>query len=150
MPLLTLITQQSLDEDYLHVAERRGRGQLPSSGSRSRPHRTAAVVVAVFGVLVTTAAVQTAQDADVEPRRARHPGRAGQRPARHGLGPAGPHRRAARAGRAGHPQDVARLTETAVEAQSRLRRLQVSTGYLPLQGEGVRLTLENPRPSATT
>ena len=65
-PLLTLITQQSMDEDYLHVAERRGRGQLPSSGSRSRPHRTAAVVVAVFGVLVTTAAVQTAQDADVD------------------------------------------------------------------------------------
>ena len=26
MPLLTLITQQSLDEDYLHVAERRAAG----------------------------------------------------------------------------------------------------------------------------
>ena len=49
MPLLTLITQQSLDEDYLHVAERRA-----ARGAGARPgraaHRTAAVVVAVFGV----------------------------------------------------------------------------------------------------
>ncbi|WP_341229156.1 DUF881 domain-containing protein [Nocardioides salarius] len=142
-PLLTLITQQSMDEDYLHVAERRGRGQLPSPGSRSRPHRTAAVVVAVFGVLVTTAAVQTAQDADEN--------RAGRATLVERVND----RRATvsdlqdrivelREQNELATQNVARLTETAVEAQSRLRRLQVTTGYLPVQGEGVRLTLENP------
>ncbi|MBM7506342.1 uncharacterized protein YlxW (UPF0749 family) [Nocardioides salarius] len=142
-PLLTLITQQSMDEDYLHVAERRGRGQLPSAGSRSRPHRTAAVVVAVFGVLVTTAAVQTAQDADEN--------RAGRATLVERVND----RRATvsdlqdrivelREQNELATQNVARLTETAVEAQSRLRRLQVTTGYLPVQGEGVRLTLENP------
>lgn len=142
-PLLALITQQSMDEDYLHVAERRGRGQLPSSGSRSRPHRTAAVVVAVFGVLVTTAAVQTAQDADVD--------RAGRATLVERVND----RRATvsdlqdrivelREQNELATRNVARLTETAVEAQSRLRRLQVTTGYLAVQGEGVRLTLENP------
>ncbi len=50
MPLLTLITQQSLDEDYLHAAERRRAGApRPPEG---RQVRTAAVVVLVFGVLV--------------------------------------------------------------------------------------------------
>ncbi|MEN8707347.1 MAG: DUF881 domain-containing protein [Nocardioides marinisabuli] len=141
MPLLTLITQQSMDEDYLHVAERRGRGQLPSS--RSRPHRTAAVVVAAFGVLVTTAAVQTAQDADVD--------RAGRATLVERIND----RRATvsdlqdrivelREQNELATANVARLTETAVEAQSRLRRLQVNTGYLAVQGEGVRITLENP------
>jgi uncharacterized protein YlxW (UPF0749 family) len=56
-PLLTLITQQSLDEDYLHVADRKAAsGGEPT---RSKPHRTAAVVVVVFGLLITVAALQT-------------------------------------------------------------------------------------------
>ncbi|CAN5519298.1 hypothetical protein BH11ACT8_BH11ACT8_20170 [soil metagenome] len=63
MPLLTLITQQSLDEDYLLAAEQRAAGG--PRPPRGRPQRTAAVVVAVFGVLVATAFVQTSQNADV-------------------------------------------------------------------------------------
>ncbi len=35
-PLLTLITQQSLDEDYQHAAERRARGQRPAATARDR------------------------------------------------------------------------------------------------------------------
>ncbi|MCB0894831.1 MAG: DUF881 domain-containing protein [Nocardioidaceae bacterium] len=63
-PLLTLITQQSLDEDYQHVAERRA--AEPGGGAdRPRPHRAAAVVVGVFGLLVAVAAVQTSQGEDV-------------------------------------------------------------------------------------
>jgi uncharacterized protein YlxW (UPF0749 family) len=67
-PLLTLITQQSLDEDYLHVAERKAAGQATAGGERPttrRPQWTAAVVVAAFGVLVTVAAVQTSAGAGV-------------------------------------------------------------------------------------
>ncbi len=52
-PLLTLITQQSLDEDYLHAAERRVRsGEPPRQGS----HRLAAAAVVLFGLLVGIAA----------------------------------------------------------------------------------------------
>src|SRR5690349_16949050 len=63
MPLLTLITQQSLDEDYRQAAERRDAGL--TSPRRGRPWLTAAVVIAVFGVLVSTAAVQRSRNADV-------------------------------------------------------------------------------------
>ena len=61
-PLLTLITQQSMDEDYQHVADRRSADQ----DGRRRPHRTAGVVVAAFGLLVAVAAVQTSERAGVE------------------------------------------------------------------------------------
>ena len=60
-PLLTLITQQSLDEDYRHVAERKA----AEPDTRRPPHRVAAVVVAVFGILVTVAALQTREGQDV-------------------------------------------------------------------------------------
>lgn len=145
MPLLTLITQQSMDEDYLHVAERRGRGQLPSS--RSRPHRTAAVVVAVFGILVTTAAVQTAQDAD-ENRASRNTLVSRIQDRRATVSQLQDRIVELRGQDQLATEDLARLTDTRVDAQARLRRLQVSTGYLALQGEGVRLTLENPEVGA--
>lgn len=57
-PLLTLITQQSLDEDYQAVAERRA-AENGGTPPRRRPARTAGIVVAAFGLLVTVAAVQT-------------------------------------------------------------------------------------------
>ena len=61
-PLLTLITQQSMDEDYQHVADRRP----PDPDGRRRPHRVAALVVAAFGLLVAVAAVQPSEGADVK------------------------------------------------------------------------------------
>jgi uncharacterized protein YlxW (UPF0749 family) len=63
-PLLSLITQRSLDADYEHVAARkRAAGTAPDA--RRAPRRTAAVVLLVFGALVTVAAVQTSQNANV-------------------------------------------------------------------------------------
>ena len=71
-PLLTLITQESLDEDYQHVAEQRaaarardGEGEHDGGRSRRREHWVAAAVVAAFGLLVTVAAVQTSQGSGV-------------------------------------------------------------------------------------
>lgn len=64
-PLLTLITQQSLDEDYQHVAERKaaaGEAPRPRKGS----HRTAAIATAVFGIMVAIAAVQTSRNQDTD------------------------------------------------------------------------------------
>jgi uncharacterized protein YlxW (UPF0749 family) len=71
-PLLTLITQESLDEDYQHVAEQRaaargrqGVGNDRVDGSGRRGHWVAAAVVAAFGMLVTIAAVQTSEGSGV-------------------------------------------------------------------------------------
>lgn len=60
-PLLTLITRESLDQDYVMVAQR-----APRDPATSRPTRRIGVVavVAVFGVLVTVAAVQTSRNAE--------------------------------------------------------------------------------------
>lgn len=64
-PLLALITQRSLDVDYEHVARRRAAaGQ--TTPSRSVPRHTAAIVLVVFGLLVTVAAVQTSRNASVD------------------------------------------------------------------------------------
>jgi uncharacterized protein YlxW (UPF0749 family) len=62
-PLLSLITKRSLDADYEHVAARkRASGEVDDHPA---PRRTAALVLLVFGALVTIAAVQTARSAGV-------------------------------------------------------------------------------------
>ncbi len=60
-PLLDRIVGESLDRDYDVVAKRRS-GRAPAPPSR-RPVRVATVVMAVFGVLVAIAAVQTSRNA---------------------------------------------------------------------------------------
>ncbi len=62
-PLLTLITQESLDEDYRHVADKRAAAGDTTSGRR--PHGVATAVVLVFGLLVAIAAVQTSEASGV-------------------------------------------------------------------------------------
>ena len=62
MPLLTLVGQQALDEDYEAAAEARRRRRDPRPPSRAR-RRASAVAVALFGVLIAVAAVQTSRDA---------------------------------------------------------------------------------------
>ena len=62
-PLLQLMAQRALDADYAHVAARRTAGGAPAGSAR--PRRTAAAVLAVFGVLVATAAVQTSRNSAV-------------------------------------------------------------------------------------
>lgn len=62
MPLLTLITQESLDSDYQLAASRRGPGEPESPGSRT----AVVVVLAVFALLVTVAGVQTSRNADAD------------------------------------------------------------------------------------
>lgn len=63
MPLLDIVTRNSLDLDYQHVAE--ARKAAGESGEGEPPHRwRAAVVVGVFGLLLVVAAVQTRATAD--------------------------------------------------------------------------------------
>ena len=60
MGLLNYITATSLDEDYAHVSKRHASQGRPKQG---RTGSLGLLVLALFGVLVTTAAVQTARSA---------------------------------------------------------------------------------------
>lgn len=144
LPLLTLITQQSLDEDYQRAAERRVAGApRPPAG---RPVRVAAVVVGVFGALVATAFVQTSENADAD---------SANRNALIARVEAATDRRARQEQRAARLRDrVAGLERVnlglvdddqvlALEA----RRLQVRTGFVAVRGEGIRVTVTQ-RPDA--
>lgn len=145
-PLLTRITEQSLDEDYRQVAERRratGQARRPSG----RPAWVAAAVITVFGVLVTIAAVQTSANS------------ATQSAGREALVSRVVDERAALAAQQeeiGALQDttielaaeVDRLAQLEAEQNARLRRLQVVTGYVPVTGEGVQVVVDD-APSQT-
>jgi uncharacterized protein YlxW (UPF0749 family) len=138
LPLLTLITHQALEEDYLVAAERRAAG-APAPG-RGGSRRVAAVVVAAFGLLVATAFVQTSRNSDVadagratlisrlESERERL---AAQQEAAAGL----------RAANSELEEEVGRLADTEQEALVRNRRLQVRTGFVAVSGPGVRITV---------
>jgi uncharacterized protein YlxW (UPF0749 family) len=141
-PLLALITTRSLDEDYAHVARRKAeRGEPVRSTRRGW---TTAVVVGAFGLLVAVAGVQTSQDADVEE-----------------LGRATLISQidAGRAEVAGLQREIRSLSDArntaeerndtlnvqADDLESRVRRLEVRTGFVPVRGEGVRITVTNPQ-----
>lgn len=64
-PLLALVTQRSLDEDYAHVAARRGQGER-RPGTPSRVHWATFVVVALFGMMAATVGAQTSRDSEIE------------------------------------------------------------------------------------
>jgi uncharacterized protein YlxW (UPF0749 family) len=67
MGLLDYITAHSLDEDYAHVAEKRAPRTDAEGPGRSRDLHVASVVaLLLFGLLVTTAGIQTARS---EPAR---------------------------------------------------------------------------------
>ena len=139
-PLLTRIIEQSIDEDYVTTAQRAGGPPGPAS---HRPQVVAAAVVVVFGVLVTTAAVQTSRNEEISDA-----GRATLiakvTTERESLG--------VLQRRIGELQDANIALEAQFESVSALareelareRRLQVRTGFVPVQGEGVRVTVNDP------
>ena len=140
LPLLTLITQQSLDEDYRHVAERRStQAPRPAHG---RPHRTAAVVIAVFGLLVTIAAVQTSRNASVNDASRVTLVRqiTGERDRVSNLQDQIVRLRERNVGL----QDrLGQVTSTAQTAVARMRRLETNTGFVAVSGPGVRVTVDD-------
>lgn len=140
MPLLALVTESSMDEDYRTVAERRGVGTEPAStGSR---HRGAAVAVAVFGILIATAAVQTSRNADVDiASRAALTDRINQR--EEAVASLQERIDELRGQNADLTDQFQRLGEPLRDAQVRLRNLQVTTGFVPVQGPGVRVTVDD-------
>jgi uncharacterized protein YlxW (UPF0749 family) len=142
MPLLTLITQQSLDEDYLHSAERRAaRGERDPDGTR--PRLAAAAMIAVFGVLVTIAAVQTSRNAPAEDasrtRLISQVQGARDRVARQSA------RMLKLRARTQVLEEQLTRGEAALQtAEDEVERLQVGTGGVPVRGPGVRITVDDP------
>jgi uncharacterized protein YlxW (UPF0749 family) len=136
LPLLTLITQQSLDEDYVLAAERRVLGgQAPS---KRRPQVIAAVVITVFGILVTTAAVQTSRNADIDDA-SQNTLIARIENQREQLSSLQERVAAVRAENNELEDDLAQVTAEQQSTTSALRRLQARTGFVPVTGPGVRL-----------
>ena len=138
-PLLTLVTQQALEEDYRQVAERRAAGDGPPEQPQSRVVGMA--VIAAFGLLVGIAAVQNSRNEAVEDAgRATLIARIEEQ-------------RATLQAREDQVADLTRDNEalsdeleerTAArqDAQAALRRLQAGAGFLAVTGEGVRITVE--------
>ena len=148
MPLLELVTREAVDEDYVHVARRRAAGDGPPAPRRSG-HRGAAVVTALFGLLVALAAVQTARNADVqEASREALVGRIDDRNAE--VSSLEERIDAVREETAALRTTNARARGALGEATVQRRALQISTGFgVAVTGPGVRITVtDNPDGSA--
>ena len=141
-PLLSLVTSRSMDEDYAHVARQRTLGEKPPSDPR-RSRATTILTVAVVGLLLAVAAVQSQRDAEVDEL-----GRAALiaqiESARERL--AGLERRTSEvtAGIRAAEERVATLQGQQRDLVSVQRRLETSTGYVAVRGPGVRITVDNP------
>lgn len=142
MPLLTLITQQSLDEEYRHVAEARTREGATSGPSPRHPSRTAAVVIALFGVLVVTAAIQTSRNAGVdETGRATLVQQVNER--RENLAELQNRAADLRAFNAQMDAGLRAAAEIERAERNRLRRLEARTGHISVRGPGVRVRVDD-------
>lgn len=153
MGLLNYITATSLDEDYAHASARRARQQAENADPgrsrerRRRGHGTALLVLALFGVLVATAFVQTARTADdaagrhgelVEQVLARRDQLQQQRVRAQGL----------REETASLQAAYLRATAEGRALQDQLDRLGLATGADPAQGPGVRVVADDGPSSA--
>jgi uncharacterized protein YlxW (UPF0749 family) len=139
-PLLTLITEHSLDDDYREVSQRRGAAGAPAP--RARPAWVATAVIAVFGILVTTAAVQTSRNADTaDAGRATLIARVqDERAALDDQQDAILALQRANIDLEDRRSDVIADQR---ETNARLRALQVATGYVPVTGPGVEIVLDD-------
>lgn len=143
-PLLARITEGSLDEDYRTVAARRRATGGPSGG---RPGLAAGGVVAVIGVLIGIAAVQTSANADVtDASRATLTARIGDERRQ----VEGQQERIAdlQDDTIALQDDLERVTAAQQEAAARRERLEVRTGYVMVRGPGLQVVV-NDRPDGS-
>lgn len=138
-PLLTLITRESLDQDYDVVARRRE----VSGETSTRAGRPAVVaVVAVFGLMVTLAAIQTSRTAEeTDANRAslieRIEGRrADVREVQARLSDL----------QEANTEDEAELLDVGNElnrAEADLLEIAAASGFAPVHGPGIRIVVDN-------
>lgn len=142
MPLLTLVTREAIDEDYVHAAQRRAAHAGASPPSQHTRLRGAVVVTIVFGLLIALAAVQTARTKDVrQASRDALIGRIDQRKkeVRSLEGRIRSLQRQDDALRSASSRVQGQLGEATVELSS----LQLSTGFVAVRGPGLRLTVSD-------
>jgi uncharacterized protein YlxW (UPF0749 family) len=145
MGLLDYISAHALDEDYASSAQRH-HGEAAGAAA-GRPRTAALVALAVFGLLLATAAVQTSRNAVVS--ASGHDELVQQVNARKA-------QLADRRARAGELRsDVGTLQSAYLDVttqgrslQVRLDRLGVATGSVPVRGPGVRIVVDD-APNAT-
>jgi uncharacterized protein YlxW (UPF0749 family) len=138
-PLLALITQEAVDRDYQVAASRRAPDHHAGPGLRL----AVVVVVASFAVLVTIAAVQTSQNADVDDasRSSLIERIEGRRDRVNAL------QREIAALRTDNQVAEDRLRSlgtTFADAQARRASLGALTGFESVRGDGVRVRMDNP------
>jgi uncharacterized protein YlxW (UPF0749 family) len=145
MPLLTKITQQSLDEDYRHVADRRGRTVAEDSDavlSARRLRRGTAVAITVFGLLITTAAVQTSRNASATANgREALVSEANRRDDQ--VADQQSRLRELREQTTDVQAGLDKLDEDEQAAETRTQRLKARTGFTSVQGPGVRIVVDD-------
>ncbi len=141
MPLLTRITQQSLDEDYQHAADRRVRsGETWTNGRRLS--RSTAAVVALFGVIVTTAFVQTSRDAsEAASSRAGLITAVGERSDQ--VAELESRLRELRQQNIGLQSSLESATQSELAQLAQIERLRAIAGFLPVTGPGVRIVVDD-------
>ena len=145
MGLLDYVTAHSLDEDYAHVAAQRA-SRPGAHGKRPRLHAGSVVALVLFGLLVTTAGIQTARTEPV------------QESSRDSLVARAQDRRAeldaAREKVAELRREIERAQQSTLAAseagrslRGRLQTLGVVTGAAAATGPGVRIVVDdNPQP----
>ncbi|MGN0065520.1 MAG: DUF881 domain-containing protein [Nocardioides sp.] len=141
-PLLTLITQRSLDEDYAAAAERR----TSATGDRPAPGRRFAVgtgvAVALFGLLVTVIGLQTQRDAEVD-QLSRDALIAQVEERRERVSDLQSKVRELEVANRGTLQANADLAAQVDDARADLEQLGMSTGSVAVRGPGVRITVRS-------
>lgn len=141
VPLLALITQRSLDADYEHVAARR-RAVGTTPDTHPVPRRTAAIVLLVFGLLVTVAAVQTSRNASVdEASRATLIDQIGLR--KHSVAQLQGQLSQAQSDQLGLQRALTHQETQQQAAKARLQRLEVHTGFGAVHGPGIQVTVNS-------
>lgn len=140
LDLLSLVTASAMDEDYRHVAEQRTAGTpLEPRGSR---HRGVVVVVAVFGILIATAAVQTSRNAEIDDAsRSALTERIQQR--REAVDDLRARIEELRTQNAELADQFQRLAGPLGDAQERRQTLRVITGFVAVQGPGLRVSVDD-------
>lgn len=139
VPLLTRITEESLDQDYRLAAQRK-KGLAPPQRSTGRP---ALIALAVCGLLVGTAGAQAASsEQDVQGERSgllsqienRRERLADQQEALTDL----------RAETRNLESELASIAQVSNSADGTIRRLDVAVGLSPVSGPGLRIVVDDP------
>ncbi len=141
-PLLALIAQRSLDEDYAVAAARRSVAGAEPSGTPRRFTAGTAVIIALFGLLITVVALQTQRDAAVD-ELSREALIEQVTARRERVSDLQERVRAAEIENQALLQGNAELATEVEAAQRQVQVLGMSAGLIGVQGPGVRMTVRS-------